>query len=93
MSSVVQTAARDGLKLVGTPRQVADCMEEWFTSGATDGFMLEYVYPSLEQFVIAVVPELQRRGRFRKDYTGPTLRDHLGLARPRRGEWPSRASR
>jgi hypothetical protein len=65
-------------------------MEEWFSKGGSDGFMLEYVYPSIEQFVISVVPELQRRGLYRKEYAGKTLREHLGLPRPRRGEWEAR---
>ena len=65
--------------------RIADRMEQWFVEGAADGFMvrLPTVPGSLERFVRLVVPELQRRGLFRKDYTGTTLRDHLGLARPR----------
>jgi hypothetical protein len=70
--------------------QIADQMEEWFSKGGTDGFMLEYVYPGIEQFVISVVPELQRRGLFRKEYAGKTLREHLDLPRPPQGEWELR---
>jgi alkanesulfonate monooxygenase SsuD/methylene tetrahydromethanopterin reductase-like flavin-dependent oxidoreductase (luciferase family) len=68
----------------GTPRQIADVMEEWFTTGAADGFMMQFhTHPfGLQEFVAEVVPELQRRGLFRKEYAGPTLRNHLGLRRP-----------
>lgn len=68
----------------GTPEQVADTIEEWFTTGAADGFnIMAPVLPSgLESFVDHVVPILQRRGLFRTDYTGSTLREHLGLAIP-----------
>ncbi len=70
--------------IVGTPEQIADNIETWFRGRAADGFNLNMdAYPSgLELFVDHVVPELRRRGLFRHDYTGPTLRDHLGLARP-----------
>ena len=68
----------------GTPLQVADVMEHWLSHGACDGFMLQFhaLPGGLEQFVDGVVPELQRRGLFRCEYAGTTLRDHLGLARP-----------
>ncbi|GIH07706.1 monooxygenase [Rhizocola hellebori] len=68
----------------GTPEQVADAIEEWFRSGAADGFnIMPPVLPSgLETFVDQVVPILQRRGLFRTEYTGTTLRDHYGLTRP-----------
>lgn len=68
----------------GTPEQVADTIEEWFTTGAADGFNLipPALPSSLTDFVDHVVPELQRRGIFREEYTGTTLRDHLGLERP-----------
>ncbi|CAG7608260.1 Nitrilotriacetate monooxygenase component A [Paenibacillus solanacearum] len=71
-------------KAVGSPEQVADFMEEWFTGGACDGFNLMFpiVPDSMEQFIRLVVPELQRRGLFRTEYTGRTLREHLGLPRP-----------
>ncbi|WP_218040339.1 LLM class flavin-dependent oxidoreductase [Actinomadura sp. WMMB 499] len=73
-----------GPRFVGTPRQVADQMEEWFTGGACDGFVLAATHfpGAFDDVVRMVVPELQRRGLFRKEYTGTTLRDHLGLARP-----------
>jgi FMN-dependent oxidoreductase (nitrilotriacetate monooxygenase family) len=68
----------------GTPRQCADHLEEWFTAGASDGFMMTFsLMPTgLERFVADVVPELQRRGIFRERYTGRTLRENMGLARP-----------
>jgi FMN-dependent oxidoreductase (nitrilotriacetate monooxygenase family) len=68
----------------GTPTQIADVMEEWFAMGAADGFMMQFptLPAGLADFVHLVVPELQRRGLFRTDYTGHTLRAHLGLARP-----------
>ena len=71
----------------GTPEQVADTIEEWFTSGAADGFnVMPAALPSgLEDFVDQVVPILQARGLFRRDYTGSTLREHYGLPVPPRG--------
>ncbi|HTW06235.1 MAG TPA: LLM class flavin-dependent oxidoreductase [Acidimicrobiales bacterium] len=68
----------------GTPDQVAATMEEWFHTGAADGFnVMAPVLPSgLEDFVDHVVPILRSRGLFRDDYTGSTLRDHYGLRRP-----------
>jgi alkanesulfonate monooxygenase len=73
-----------GLAMVGTPEMVADEMEEWLTTEASDGFTLQFPYlpGGLDDFCDQVVPELQRRGLFRRDYEGPTLRDHLGLPRP-----------
>jgi N-acetyl-S-(2-succino)cysteine monooxygenase len=63
---------------------IADVMEEWISMGAADGFMMQFATlpDGLKDFVTLVVPELQRRGMFRTDYAGTTLRDHLGLARP-----------
>jgi FMN-dependent oxidoreductase (nitrilotriacetate monooxygenase family) len=68
----------------GTAEQVADTIEEWYDAGAADGFnVMPAVLPSgLEAFVDRVVPVLQRRGLFRTEYTGRTLRDHYGLPRP-----------
>lgn len=70
---------------VGTPVQIADTLEEWFKAGAADGFnLMPDVFPSgVESFVDHVVPELRKRGVFRSEYTGRTLRDHLGLAVPK----------
>jgi FMN-dependent oxidoreductase (nitrilotriacetate monooxygenase family) len=68
----------------GTASQVADVMEHWLTMGACDGFMLQFhtLPGGLDDFVSGVIPELQRRGLFRRDYEGTTLREHLGLQRP-----------
>ncbi|KRF28329.1 LLM class flavin-dependent oxidoreductase [Phycicoccus sp. Soil802] len=68
----------------GTATQVADQIQEWFEQGAADGFnvMPPTLPGGLDDFVDLVVPELQRRGLFRTEYTGQTLRDHYGLARP-----------
>jgi alkanesulfonate monooxygenase len=76
--------ARGHLQLVGTPATIADVLEEWFTTGACDGFnvMPSYLPGGLEDFVDLVVPELVRRGLFRREYEGTTLRDRLGLERP-----------
>lgn len=71
--------------IVGTPEQIADDIAHWFEGGAADGFnLMPDALPSgIEDFVNGVVPLLQRRGLLRTDYSGRTLRDHLGLARPR----------
>ena len=71
-------------EVVGSPARVADILEEWFSTGAADGFMIfpPRVPYHIERFVDLVVPELQRRGLHRREYTGTTLRDHLGLPRP-----------
>ena len=67
--------------IVGTPVTVADAMEEWFTTGAADGFIVQppLLPRGAEDFVNLVVPELQRRGLFRREYEGATLRENLGL--------------
>ncbi len=69
--------------LKGSPKRVADTLEEWFSAGAADGFMLLlHRQPAdLADFVTLVVPELQKRKLFRQDYAGTTLREHLGLPR------------
>lgn len=76
--------ARGHLTIVGTPEQVADVMEQWLLEGAADGFniMPAHLPVGLSDFTERVVPELQRRGLFRTEYEGSTLREHLGLARP-----------
>ena len=73
-----------GPRFVGTGTEVADQMEEWFDGDACDGFVIAATHSpgAYEDVVRLVVPELQRRGVFRDRYTGTTLRDHLGLARP-----------
>jgi len=73
-----------GFAMVGTPAMIADHMEEWLTKEACDGFniMFPFVPAGLDEFVDRVVPELQRRGIFRREYEGKTLRENLGLPRP-----------
>ena len=72
---------------VGSAKAIADEMEEWFTTGAADGFnILPHAMPSgTDDFVSLIVPELQRRGLFKREYRGRTLRDLLGLRPPRAG--------
>ncbi|HEY5853839.1 MAG TPA: hypothetical protein VIW24_07240 [Aldersonia sp.] len=69
----------------GTGEQIADELELWFRSGAADGFnVLVPLHPrGTEDFVEQVIPILQRRGLFREDYDGATLRDHFELDPPR----------
>jgi FMN-dependent oxidoreductase (nitrilotriacetate monooxygenase family) len=73
-----------GPRFVGTGAEVADQMEEWFTGDACDGFVIAATHSpgAYEDVVRMVVPQLQRRGVFRDRYTGQTLRDTLGIARP-----------
>jgi len=73
-----------GLQMVGTASEIADTMQAWLEQDAADGFniMFPTVPAGLDDFVELVVPELQRRGIFRTEYTGTTLREHLGLLRP-----------
>ena len=89
---VASQRGRPRMDMVGGPKEIADIMEEWFTAPACDGFVVAatVVPGSYADFVRFVVPELQRRGLFRKDYAGPTLRDHLGLGRAERGAWRPR---
>jgi len=70
--------------LCGTPEQVADGLEEWFRAGAADCFniMPPWFPGAFDDFVDQVVPILQKRGLFREDHAGATLREHLGLPRP-----------
>ena len=72
------------LEMIGTPTMIADQIEDWFTAKACDGFniMFPYLPAGLDDFVNMVVPELQRRGLFRREYEGKTLRENLGLQRP-----------
>ncbi|OXM14960.1 LLM class flavin-dependent oxidoreductase [Paenibacillus herberti] len=76
--------ARGHREIFGTPEQIADQLQEWFENDAADGFniMPPYLPGGLEDFVDLVVPELQRRGLFRTEYEGKTLRENLGLQRP-----------
>jgi FMN-dependent oxidoreductase (nitrilotriacetate monooxygenase family) len=73
-----------GLAFVGTASSIADEMQAWLESEASDGFniLFPYLPEGLEDFCGKVVPELQRRGIFRRDYAGATLRENLGLQRP-----------
>jgi alkanesulfonate monooxygenase len=86
--SVRQLAGRlggyGGLAFMGTPKMIADQMQEWLETDASDGFnvMFPYLPGGLDDFVDKVVPELQRRGIFRTEYEGKTLRENLGLPRP-----------
>lgn len=79
---IIETTARQSF--VGTPRQVAQQMDDYVQADASDGFILvPHLTPGgLDEFVDKVVPELQDLGSYRTEYTGPTLRDHLGLTRP-----------
>ena len=72
------------LELIGTPASIADQMQEWLETSGCDGFnvMFPYLPGGLDDFVDQVVPELQRRGIFRRSYEGRTLRENLGLPRP-----------
>ncbi len=76
--------ARGHFTTHGTPEQIADIIQDWFTSGAADGFnVMPPVLPYLlDTFVEEVVPILQKRGLFRTEYEGSTLREHYGLERP-----------
>ena len=76
--------ARGKAVVKGSPQQIADQMEEWFRNGGCDGFNLmpPFLPGGLDDFVELVLPELRRRGLFRTEYEGRTLRDHLGLVRP-----------
>jgi alkanesulfonate monooxygenase len=82
-----------GLGMLGTPAMIADQMEEWLVTEACDGFnvMFPYLPGGLDDFVDKVVPELQRRGLFRTEYEGTTLRENLGLPRPENRFFAARA--
>jgi FMN-dependent oxidoreductase (nitrilotriacetate monooxygenase family) len=73
-----------GLAFVGTAETIADEMEEWLITEASDGFniLFSHLPGGLDDFVARLIPELQRRGLFRREYEGKTLRDNLGLPRP-----------
>jgi alkanesulfonate monooxygenase len=77
--------ARGKRSTKGSVTRVADELEEWYRAGACDGFILQpaYLPGSLDEACTLLIPELQRRGLFQTEYRGKTLRDHLGLARPR----------
>ena len=73
-----------GLAIVGTPESISDEMEEWLQTRGSDGFtiMFPFLPKGLDDVVDKVIPELQRRHLFRKEYEGKTLRENLGLPRP-----------
>jgi alkanesulfonate monooxygenase SsuD/methylene tetrahydromethanopterin reductase-like flavin-dependent oxidoreductase (luciferase family) len=75
--------------IVGGPKEIADHMEEMFTKKACDGFVVAatYVPGAYGDFVKYVVPEVQKRGLYHKDYKGNTLRENLGLPVPKLGDW------
>ncbi len=77
-------AARGHWVICGTPERIADTLQEWFEGDAADGFNIlpPYFPAAFDEFVDLVVPILQERGLYRRDYTGTTLREHLGLPRP-----------
>ena len=79
-----------GLAFVGTPVSIADAMQDWLLGAGSDGFnvMFPYLPEGLDDFVDRVVPELQRRGLFRREYEGKTLRENLGLPRPSNRNFP-----
>ena len=85
-----QAGGYSGLQFVGTPAQIADSMQQWLETDACDGFnvMFHTVPAGLDEFVDLVVPELQRRGLFRREYEGATLRENLGLPRPENRFFP-----
>ena len=79
-----------GLAFVGTARTIADQMQEWLETEGCDGFniMFPFLPAGLDDFVDKVVPELQARGIFRREYEGTTLRENLGLPRPKNRFFP-----
>ncbi len=80
-----------GLAFTGTPAMIADQMEEWLATGGSDGFNICFPWlpGGLTDFTDRVVPELQRRGLFRTEYEGQTLRENLGLKRPQNRFFPA----
>ncbi|CAK3919805.1 Histidine--tRNA ligase [Lecanosticta acicola] len=73
-----------GLAFLGSPEKIADDMQQWLDEEACDGFtcVMPYLPQGLDDVVQKLVPVLQERGLFRKEYEGNTLREHLGLPRP-----------
>ncbi|HEX5325136.1 MAG TPA: LLM class flavin-dependent oxidoreductase, partial [Acetobacteraceae bacterium] len=84
---------RPGQAIVGGPKEIADRLEQWFVERGCDGYVVGGTHTpgTFEDFVHFVVPELQRRGLFQREYRGATLRENLGLARPARGWWKPRS--
>lgn len=93
--TIRQLARRAGgipyLSFAGTAKTIADGMQEWLEARGSDGFnvMFSHVPGGLEEFCAKVVPELQQRGIFRREYEGSTLREHLGLKRPANRFFPA----
>ncbi|MEJ9217738.1 LLM class flavin-dependent oxidoreductase [Paenibacillus glucanolyticus] len=87
--------SRGHMQFVGTPEQLADMMQDWFEGYACDGFnIMPPVLPGdLDDFVNTVIPVLQERGLFRTEYSGRTLREHLGLQRPDVGHFRQEVQR
>jgi len=85
----VTRRGRPGQAIVGGPNEIADRLEQWFVERACDGYVVGGTHTpgTFEDFVRFVVPELQRRGLFQREYRGATLRENLGLDRPARGWW------
>jgi FMN-dependent oxidoreductase (nitrilotriacetate monooxygenase family) len=83
-----------GLAMLGTPKMIADQMEEWLVTRGSDGFTLQFPFlpQGLDEVIERVVPELQRRGLFRREYEGATLRENLGLPRPENRFFSGRAT-
>jgi FMN-dependent oxidoreductase (nitrilotriacetate monooxygenase family) len=79
-----EVAGMGGFCLIGTASDIADVMQDWFENDACDGFNITptHLPGGCEDFVEMVTPELQRRGLFRTEYEGATLRENLGLERP-----------
>ena len=87
--------ARGHQQVVGTPARIADQLQQWFEEEGADGFniMSPWLPGGLDDFIELVLPELRRRGLFRREYAGSTLREHLGLARPAHVPASARARR
>ena len=87
--------ARGHQQVVGTPARIADQLQQWFEEEGADGFniMSPWLPGGLDDFIELVLPELRRRGLFRREYAGSTLREHLGLARPAHVPASARAQR
>jgi alkanesulfonate monooxygenase SsuD/methylene tetrahydromethanopterin reductase-like flavin-dependent oxidoreductase (luciferase family) len=76
--------------IMGTPEMIADEMEEWLMTRGSDGFTIQFPYvpEGIDDFVDRVIPVLQKRGLFRTEYKGKTLRENMGLPRPENQFFP-----
>jgi alkanesulfonate monooxygenase SsuD/methylene tetrahydromethanopterin reductase-like flavin-dependent oxidoreductase (luciferase family) len=81
---LAMSTGRGHRTVIGTPGLIADTIEEWTEARAADGFNIipSHLPAGIDDFVELVVPELQRRGLYRTDYEGRTLRENLGLRAP-----------